>query len=172
MALILCRATNFRMPADPAVPIIMVGPGTGIAPFRSFWQERLYRLSCNSGNLEQNGTTDQNELQNPTANGWTDTAAAFGPMYLFFGCRQSTVDQIYADEAMNAKQRGAIDEYCVALSREPGKPKVCTPTTKVLIAYTTIYIMIYTTYTFYSILYIYMVTVCMCSDICAARPPG
>ena len=140
------------MPADPAVPIIMVGPGTGIAPFRSFWQERLYHLSCNSGNLEQNGTTDQNKLQNPTANGWTDTAAAFGPMYLFFGCRQSTVDQIYADEAMNAKQRGAIDKYYVALSREPGKPKVCTPTNEVLIAlYTRIYIM--TTYTFYCILY-------------------
>uniref|UniRef100_A0AAY4C5Z4 Nitric oxide synthase n=1 Tax=Denticeps clupeoides TaxID=299321 RepID=A0AAY4C5Z4_9TELE len=92
-------APSFRMPKDHRVPCILVGPGTGIAPFRSFWQQRLH-------DLEHKGTSIES-----------------CPMILVFGCRQSQIDHIYKEETMQAKNKEVFKELYTAYSREPGKPK-------------------------------------------------
>ncbi|MEQ1528315.1 MAG: sulfite reductase subunit alpha [Methylococcales bacterium] len=51
----------FRVPDDNSLPMIMVGPGTGIAPFRAFLQERQYRQADGKNWLffgDRNAATD------------------------------------------------------------------------------------------------------------------
>lgn len=61
--------TSFRIPDDDSLPIIMVGPGTGIAPFRAFLQERQYRKASGKNWLlfgDRNKATDyiyQDEIE-------------------------------------------------------------------------------------------------------------
>uniref|UniRef100_A0A8C3L9F3 Nitric oxide synthase n=1 Tax=Chrysolophus pictus TaxID=9089 RepID=A0A8C3L9F3_CHRPC len=90
-------APGFHLPQDPQVPCILIGPGTGIAPFRSFWQQRLFEI--------------QHKGLKPC------------PMVLVFGCRQSRIDHIYKEETLFAKTQGVFRELYTAYSREPDKPK-------------------------------------------------
>ncbi|KAG8146231.1 hypothetical protein E2320_012603 [Naja naja] len=90
-------APGFHMPQDPKLPCILIGPGTGIAPFRSFWQQRLFDL--------------KHKGLKPC------------PMTLVFGCRQSKIDHIYKEETLLAKSSGVFKELFTAYSREPEKPK-------------------------------------------------
>ncbi|MDT7838199.1 bifunctional cytochrome P450/NADPH--P450 reductase [Aquabacterium sp. OR-4] len=64
-------APGFTLPDDPAVPLLMVAAGSGIAPFRGFAQQRAALQAA---------------------------GARLGPALLLFGCRQPQVDALYADE--------------------------------------------------------------------------
>ena len=83
---------GFRLPDDNTVPIIMIGPGTGLAPFRGFLQERADRKA---------------------------RGANLGPAMLFFGCRHPEQDFIYADE-LKAFAAEGLCELHTAFSRVDG----------------------------------------------------
>ena len=88
----LQKAHGFGLPEDPGKPIIMVGPGTGIAPFRSFlWQRHAMKAPGKSWLFfgHQREATDffyREELENLTASGtltrlstaWSRDGAAQG----------------------------------------------------------------------------------------------
>ncbi|KHJ31775.1 putative nadph-cytochrome p450 reductase [Erysiphe necator] len=86
------RHSNFKLPSDPSKPIIMVGPGTGVAPFRGFIRERAAKAKSRIN---------------------------VGNSLLFFGCRRQTEDFLYKDEWEEYK-RDLGDKFTLvtAFSRE------------------------------------------------------
>ncbi|ABN66082.2 NADPH-cytochrome P450 reductase [Scheffersomyces stipitis CBS 6054] len=89
------RKSTFKLPTNPSTPVILVGPGTGVAPLRGFVRERV--------NQKQNGTS-------------------VGETVLFYGCRRSDEDFLYKDEwPQYAKTLGSSFEIHTAFSRETEK---------------------------------------------------
>lgn len=92
------KRSTFKLPSNPATPIIMVAAGTGIAPFRGFMQER---------------------------NRLTELGKSVGKMILLFGCRDDTSDYLYRDEWREYEQRLGDNFVMVpAFSRLPGQKKM------------------------------------------------
>ncbi|XP_070623244.1 nitric oxide synthase 3 isoform X1 [Erythrolamprus reginae] len=88
---------NFQLPSDPTAPCILVGPGTGIAPFRGFWQQRQHEIKTRG--------------------------LSTGEMTLIFGCRSSQHDHIYSEEIREAQEAGALRRVLTGFSRDPDYPK-------------------------------------------------
>lgn len=88
---IFLRRSQFRLPAKPQTPIIMIGPGTGLAPFRGFLQERHLMLQQNK---------------------------PLGETILYFGCRKKSEDFLYEDELNQYLENKTITKLYLAFSRD------------------------------------------------------
>lgn len=107
------------MPTESNAPMILVGPGTGIAPFRGFWHHRLAEIKRSPGTI-----IDYTFLSNRNKNHDIKfVELEYGKVYLFFGCRQRNLD-LYRQEKEEMVQAGVLDKVFLALSREPGLNKV------------------------------------------------
>jgi cytochrome P450/NADPH-cytochrome P450 reductase len=84
---------GFRLPDDPSTPVIMIGPGTGLAPFRAFCQERALLKAA---------------------------GAQLGRAMLFFGCRHPDQDFLYRKDLEAMAKEGILDLH-VAFSRHDGR---------------------------------------------------
>ncbi|XP_045704302.1 methionine synthase reductase [Phyllostomus hastatus] len=92
--LISPRTTNsFHLPSDPAIPIVMVGPGTGVAPFLGFLQHR-----------------EKLQEQHPDEH--------FGETWLFFGCRHQDRDYLFREELRHFQKLGILTHLKVSFSRD------------------------------------------------------
>jgi cytochrome P450/NADPH-cytochrome P450 reductase len=88
-AFVKSSKSGFCLPDDPTRPIVMIGPGTGLAPFRGFLQER--------DALRRSGR-------------------ALGRALLFFGCRHPDQDYLYREELERYAADGIVELH-VAFSR-------------------------------------------------------
>uniref|UniRef100_A0A8B9QT63 Methionine synthase reductase n=1 Tax=Anas platyrhynchos TaxID=8839 RepID=A0A8B9QT63_ANAPL len=100
---IFARPNNtFHLPSDPSVPFVMVGPGTGIAPFIGFLQHRQ--------KLREEHTD------------WH-----FGETWLFFGCRHHDRDYLFKDELRCFLENGTLTHLKVCFSRDSSTAEGASP---------------------------------------------
>jgi NADPH-ferrihemoprotein reductase len=103
----LRKGGAFKTPSDLSRPWILIGPGTGVAPFRGFLQERRARIQ------EIRSTTTSTTA---TA---TDAATQIAECWLFFGCRRPDLDYLYESDLKSFEQDKTLTRLEVAFSRAP-----------------------------------------------------
>uniref|UniRef100_A0A8C5GFA0 Methionine synthase reductase n=1 Tax=Gouania willdenowi TaxID=441366 RepID=A0A8C5GFA0_GOUWI len=89
----LRSSCSFRPPSDPSVPYIMVGPGTGVAPFIGFLQHR-----------EETRKTHPDRV--------------LGNTWLFYGCRHKDRDYLFREDLEGFVSSGTLTHLKVCFSRD------------------------------------------------------
>uniref|UniRef100_A0A673NHS8 Methionine synthase reductase n=1 Tax=Sinocyclocheilus rhinocerous TaxID=307959 RepID=A0A673NHS8_9TELE len=86
-------SSTFHLPADLSIPVVMVGPGTGVAPFIGFLEQREKEREANQ-------------------------EATFGETWLFFGCRHKDKDFLFREELERFAHNGTLSHLIVCFSRD------------------------------------------------------
>lgn len=94
LALYFRNNKSFRLPADSSKPIIMIGPGTGVAPLVGFLRHRSKQVTSGLLKIEELGTA-----------------------WLYFGCRYPDVDEIFKEEVNEFLSTGVLTNLRVCYSR-------------------------------------------------------
>ena len=121
---------EFRLPASSRFPLVLIGPGTGVAPFIGFVEHRkLARQASVETTAESCAGMWRGGFELESGDigvGRGDTtdfcsSEKAGPVHLFFGCRDEG-EWIYRREMEEMKAKGDIEGLHVAFSRkEEGK---------------------------------------------------
>lgn len=98
---VFVRPSTFRLPTSLATPVLMIGPGTGIAPMRAFLQDREFQFNDASKKSKKGVPAMENVL--------------------YFGCKNRDMDYIYRDELEGFKESGILTQLHIAFSREQNK---------------------------------------------------
>jgi sulfite reductase alpha subunit-like flavoprotein len=136
---------DFRMPASLSIPLILIGPGTGIAPFMGFLRHRqaIIRQHSSSGEYSTaaaakavvEGTwrggfelhDDELAISQQDESGLNVAAEyrlntmpqnEYGSVDVFFGCRYKDHDWLYRDEMNAMVETGIISKLYTAFSRK------------------------------------------------------
>ncbi|GMH52190.1 hypothetical protein TrLO_g7213 [Triparma laevis f. longispina] len=122
---------HFKLPADPSYPIVMVGPGTGVAPFMSFINHRKFGRKVAKHETEETCEGEWRggfELEGEELAVGTEDAQGYrsskeiGESHLFFGCR-TRKDWIFEEEIKAFEKGGELTKAHVCFSREEGEGK-------------------------------------------------
>ncbi|KAI8994647.1 hypothetical protein BDB01DRAFT_846667 [Pilobolus umbonatus] len=102
----------FVLPSNTARPLILIGPGTGIAPFIGFLEHRQTQREIR---LALGGVGHQPRRQ---------IKEAFGPIFVYYGFRNKSKDFLFEQEIRAFEKDGTITQLSLAESRaSDGTPK-------------------------------------------------